>query len=93
MKKDLESYKKHDQHHINHSKDIASVLGIIKKYDEDNIFEKMGFKKAIETTDELPNIHIDIGSGMGWLLIKTSKYFEKIIGIEPSKSAIDTAKK
>jgi hypothetical protein len=87
MKKDLKSY-------IEHNKDYEGQFGIdsfreVKaKYEAENMFETAGFKKAIEKSGN-KKLHIDIGSGGGWLLFKTSPLFERVIGIEPSKAACD----
>lgn len=91
--KDLTSYEKHNSEYETNTGDVEFNKAIYKKYDEENQFENLGFKKAIEKTTDLPKIHIDIGSGTGWLLRKTSPYFEKVIGIEPSKKATNTASK
>jgi SAM-dependent methyltransferase len=64
----------------------ANTQETVKKYDEQNMFEKQGFKAALEKFDHR-KLHIDIGSGTGWLLGKTAPLFEKVIGIEPSKAA------
>jgi hypothetical protein len=87
MKKDLKSYVEHD-------KDYKELLGVesfrkVKyEYDTKNVFETDGFIKAINKSGN-KKLHIDIGSGGGWLLFKTSPLFEKVIGIEPSKAACD----
>ena len=83
----MKSYAEHD-------KDYQGQFGIesFRKaktdYDASGMFEKDGFKKAIDMTP-VRKLHIDIGSGGGWLLFKTSPFFEKVIGVEPSKTACD----
>ena len=93
MEKDLESYKKHNSEYITPQNSVEYNKEIIKKYDNKKQFENLGFKQAIESTTFLPKTHIDIGSGIGWLLIKTSEYFNNVIGVEPSKAAINIAEK
>ncbi len=90
MKKDIESY-------IEHNKQYEDPL--VRKWireecirDDLNMFEKLGFKKAVDENPKVRNLHIDIGSGAGGLLFKTAPYFKKAIGIEPSKAAIEIAK-
>lgn len=89
MKKDLLSYKMHDQGYKTEFGVVESKKRL-KQYDKRNIFKKNGFKKAVSTTLNIKT-HVDIGSGTGWLLIKTSPYFKKVIGIEPSQTAIEIA--
>jgi hypothetical protein len=86
MHKDLKSYAAHDREFHSELNSYDATLGIIKKYDEEKQFEKLGFALALKLTTVLPKIHIDIGSGNGWLLRKMSPYFEKCIGIEPSEA-------
>lgn len=64
-----------------------------EEYNKINIFSKMGFHSIIiEKNPDIRGAHIDIGCGGGWLLNKTAPLFKKVIGIEPSKSAIDIAR-
>lgn len=86
MKKDLNSYIKHNSEYIVNDITEENTLEIVRKYDEQNMFEKQGFKIALEKFSHR-TLHIDIGSGTGWLLGKTALSFEKVIGIEPSKAA------
>jgi hypothetical protein len=67
------------------------MVKITKQNDLKNKFTTSGFKKIVENLNNI-SIHIDIGSGTGWLLNNCSPYFEKLIGIEPSKAAISIAK-
>lgn len=91
MKKDLKSY-------VEHNKDYEGQFGIdsfrknITDYEDVGLFKREGFEKAISMVKER-DTHIDIGSGGGWLLFKTSPLFKKVIGIEPSKAACENAKK
>jgi 2-polyprenyl-3-methyl-5-hydroxy-6-metoxy-1,4-benzoquinol methylase len=94
MSKDLQSFQKHNAEYLQvnmHS--VPLTLTEYARYDSLNKFEKDGFKQAIETTKPLPKIHIDIGSGIGWLTRKTSPYFKKVYGIEPSQKACEISGK
>lgn len=93
MKKDLKSYKVHDRDFNSESNSFERTREIILEYDKKDYFKSLGFKLAIEMTKYLPPTHIDIGSGNGWLLRKTSPYFKKVIGVEPSQQGIEVAKK
>ena len=87
MKKDLKSYVEHDRDYRGQF-GIESFRKAKADYDASGMFEHDGFKRAIDMTP-IRKLHIDIGSGGGWLLFKTSPLFEKVIGIEPSKAACD----
>lgn len=81
--------------HDNEYKDKTSLewqVLRIKDYDKQNVFEVLGFKKVIDDHPEIRSMHVDFGSGAGWLLIKTAPYFTRVVGIEPSQSAVETAK-
>lgn len=93
MKKDLQSYKIHDQDFNDEWNSYQNTIATIKKYTEDNVFEKVGFAQAINFTNPLPRTHIDVGSGNGWLIQKTYPLFENVIAVEPSKTGIDLSKK
>lgn len=86
MKKDLNSYIKHNSQYVVNDITAENTLETIKKYDALNMFEKQGFAEALKKFDHR-KLHIDIGSGTGWLIGKTAPLFEKVIGIEPSKAA------
>ncbi len=90
MKKDLLSFKEHDIQYI--KSDTNCFKKTLKQTREDNTFETAGFKKAFSMPNKA-KVHIDIGSGGGWLVIKTSDLFDKVIGIEPSKTAVENAEK
>lgn len=93
MKKDLQSYKKHDDEFNTDLNSYETTISVIEKYDSEKQFERHGFELAIKLTSKLPNTHIDIGSGNGWLLRKMSQHFEKVIGIEPSKTGAELSLK
>ncbi len=90
MKKDLSSFIAHDNQYVVNDVEVENTLQIIKKYDDDKVFENQGFDRALGLFPNR-NLHIDIGSGTGWLLRKTSPLFEKVIGIEPSKAATNVS--
>lgn len=93
MKKDLRSYKEHDKDFHSEHNSFERTKEIIREYDTADYFRMLGFKLAIDITKNLPTTHVDIGSGNGWLLRKTSSYFDKVIGVEPSSQGIEVAKK
>lgn len=93
MNKDLKSYSAHDKEFQSKLNSYDTTLSIIKNYDEQKQFERLGFELALKLTSALPKTHIDIGSGNGWLLRKMSPYFEKCIGIEPSKTGSELSLK
>ena len=62
------------------------------EYEKNNDFEKIGFKNALEKYPQVRGVHIDVGSGAGWLLVKTAPMFKKVVGIEPSAAAVELAK-
>jgi len=86
MKKDLLSYKEHDAQIIA-THDVEHLKGIIQRFKDNNTFETAGFKKAFTIPHEA-KIHMDIGSGGGWLIVEASKIFDEVIGIEPSETAV-----
>lgn len=92
MKKDLQSYKKHNIDFNSDSNNLENTREVIKNYEKVDQFKVLGFELAISMSNPLPKVHVDIGSGNGWLLNKTSTFFEKVVGIEPSEKAIDLAK-
>ncbi|HZS43082.1 MAG TPA: class I SAM-dependent methyltransferase [Candidatus Paceibacterota bacterium] len=91
IKKDLESYKVHDVDYQSVF-DLKRSLEIVKRYDELDTYAQNGFKAAVERIAGSIDTHIDIGTGTGWLLLKTAPFFSKVIGIEPSEHAVETAK-
>lgn len=93
-KKDLQSFQRHDSEY--NSENINSVelnRKMLRRYAEEGLFEKLGFDLAIRLTKRLPQTHVDIGSGTGWLVDRMSDIFERSVGIEPSKTAIGIAQK
>ncbi len=90
--KDLKSFKTHDADYQT-TFNLENSKKRIAEYDAIDVYTKNGFSQAVEKALEFSNTHIDIGSGVGWLLLKTAQKFQRVIGIEPSESAIATARK
>ncbi len=90
MKKFQESYRAHDSGYIREP-DYYDPNKILERTKND--FRNSGYELAINITKSLPKIHIDIGSGVGWLVNKTSGYFEKCYAIEPSQKAVEYSSK
>ncbi|MDO8575424.1 MAG: class I SAM-dependent methyltransferase [bacterium] len=86
-KKDLKSFEAHNADYET-KVGIESFRDTIKQYNIEEKFECSQFSKAISKIKDV-NVHIDVGSGGGWLLFKTSPLFKKVYGIEPSKIACD----
>lgn len=91
MKKDTKSYNAHNAEYET-SSNLEWSRNRFEEYDKHNYFESLGFKEVIEAHPEIRKVHVDIGSGAGWLLAKTAPYFERVIGIEPSAAAVQIAK-
>lgn len=92
MKKDLSSYVAHNEQYVVNDIEINNTLRVIQKYDQLDTFKNQGFERALSLFQHR-DVHIDIGSGTGWLLRKTAPIFSKVIGIEPSKAATDVSSK
>lgn len=90
--------KKDTLSYVAHNEDYKKFFGIEwhkKMYVEDGTykqFENFGYLQAIQSFPLVRDLHIDIGSGGGWMLSRTAPYFKKVLGIEPSAEAIKTAK-
>lgn len=91
MEKDLRSYKIHNVDYETEKK-FYSKEAIISRTEKTKDFERTGFGVALALTKNLPKKHIDIGSGVGWLIRKMLPYFDTSVGIEPSAAAIASAK-
>lgn len=93
MQKDLQSYRVHDQEFRDAKlNNIQAISDLYKRYDEEKQYEITGFDRAISSTKDLPQTHIDVGCGGGWLLRKTAPLFKEVIGVEPSAEGIGYAK-
>lgn len=87
---DTDSYKAHNSNFIDlHTYDYSTK--IIKDYDDKRLFEGGGYTTALKKFTHR-STHIDIGTGIGWLLRKTSPLFDRVIGIEPSETAVAVSK-
>lgn len=91
MRRDMKSFKVHDKDYGNFF-DLEKSKKVAQEYEQEGLFEKAGFQEMVEKLKGKIKTHIDIGSGTGWLVTATSPYFERVVGIEPSKKAIDIAK-
>lgn len=92
MEKDLKSYEKHDsEYRDSNINNVEIIKKLYEKYDNEDQFGTTGLRRSIEEIKNLPKIHIDVGSGGGWLLRKTSPLFERVIGIEPSTDGVKFA--
>ena len=72
---DTDSYIAHNCDYERTS--VENNKKIFKEYDNKLFFENNGFKNIIEENPTIRKLHIDIGSGAGWLLVKTAPYFGK----------------
>lgn len=91
IKEKISSYEAHNKQY----EDVNSLewhKKIYQQYKDEKIFEKLKFKKIIKDFVIFKDLHIDIGSGAGWLLGYTAPLFKKVIGIEPSSAAIEISK-
>ncbi len=88
----MNSYIKHNLEYEINDVTLDHTFETIKKYDEINMFEKQGFISALQNFEHR-NLHVDIGSGTGWLIGKTAPIFKKVIGIEPSVTATNASNK
>jgi SAM-dependent methyltransferase len=90
MELDQKSYYAHDKQY----KTIANRLWLEKLYEENdkkNLFQKMGFENLFKKYQNKITVYIDVGCGGGYFLNRASPYFIEVIGIEPSKAAVDSA--
>jgi len=83
---------------IEHNKQYESTSDLqwhvveYAKNDSINLFETMGFKKIFEKASGNIRIHIDLGSGGGFLVDKACNFFDCVYAVEPSNAAIQIAK-
>lgn len=81
-----------------HNREYETVSGLswckqhYKDFEERQFFKNLGFEDVVIKESQTINHHVDIGSGAGWLLTNTSKYFSKVTGVEPSFKATEIAK-
>jgi len=89
--KDLTSYHRHDQDY----KNLYDIGNLIDAYEKDGInaqFESAGYTKILAMFPSVRGVHVDIGCGGGWLLVKTSPFFRRVIGVDPSADALRVAR-
>ena len=91
METDQKSFKKHDK--VYHALDFDTAKQKMLKLDELDFFNFFGFQKALEKNPRVRSLHIDIGSGAGWLIKHTAPFFKKVLAIEPSVAATDISKR
>ncbi len=92
MQKDLKSFLAHDKDFHSESNSSETTKKIVAEYEKNETAKRIGAFLAIQLTSSLPKIHIDVGSGNGWLIKALNPHFEKSIGIEPSSKGIEVAK-
>jgi hypothetical protein len=90
-KLDTQSWIEHDEQYKSTS-NLEYSLKKNREYESVDMFGKNGYKEVIDQLKDI-DTHIDIGSGTGWLMAKTSPYFKRVIGIEPSHKAVEISKK
>ena len=91
MKLEQKSFLAHDEQY----KTIANKAwldNLYKENDKQSLLQKMGFEDVFKKYQNKIHVYIDLGCGGGYLLNRASSYFNKVIGIEPSKAALDSAK-
>lgn len=88
------SYKLHNQQYISEGK-LEETKKRFEEYEKEDVFShpQVKFGQLIEKNPGVRDLAVDIGAGAGWLSAKLSKYFRKVIAIEPSEAAIMLAKK
>lgn len=90
MELEQKSYYAHDEQY----RTIANKLWLENLYEENdrkNLFQKMGFEDLFQRYQKIIDVYIDLGCGGGYFLNRASPYFKQVIGIEPSKAALESA--
>jgi hypothetical protein len=62
-----------------------------KKFDTAAFIKSAGFLDLFSEVSKRIRIHIDVGSGAGFLVMRSAKFFDKSIGVEPSLAATNIA--
>lgn len=88
---DAESYIAHNSQYEQEASKQLHIEGY-KNQDTYGQFERFGYRKIMEAFPGVRGMHIDFGCGGGWLLSRTAGLFNKVVGVEPSASAIEIAK-
>ena len=94
LEADKESYRRHHSQYLEPNK-LGIERWIHRKYDNEDQLNEPAIKlgKLLNEHPDKRDLVVDIGSGTGWLCARLSNRFRKVIAIEPSKAAIDIAKK
>ncbi len=90
MRKDLRSYLAHNEEYESDPNSIENNIRLIKMYQNIKLFETLGFERALNNFDHR-DLHVDLGSGTGWLINETAPKFKLVIGVEQSTAAIKTS--
>lgn len=92
LNNEQKSLKKHEQ-------DLTGITNLTDWHDRQfkdgdmyKQFEVLGYEKILKAFPQFRNLHIDIGCGGGWLVNRTSEYFSKVIGVEPSNKILEVAR-
>jgi len=91
MKLEQKSFLAHDEQYRTIA-NKAWLDNLYKENDKQSLLQKMGFEDVFKKYQNKIHVYIDLGCGGGYLLNRASPYFNKVIGIEPSKAALDSAK-
>ncbi len=90
MELEQKSFYAHDEQY----RTIANkewLADLYRENDKQNLLNKMGFEDIFKKYQNKIETYIDLGCGGGYLLNRASSYFNQVIGIEPSKAALDSA--
>ena len=87
------SYKEHHNQYLDKDS-LKKHNKCFEKYEKENLFNQPGsrFQDLLNKHQNINTVAIDIGCGVGWISVKLSPRFEKVIAIEPSNAALNTAK-
>ncbi len=91
MKLEQKSLLAHDEQYRTIA-NKAWLDNLYKENDKQSLLQKMGFEDVFKKYQNKIHVYIDLGCGGGYLLNRASTYFNEVIGIEPSKAALDSAK-
>lgn len=87
---DLKSFEAHDPSYKD--MDVKEYGRVYKNLEVYNQYEILGYNKVVDSYPGVRGLHIDVGCGGGWLLVKTAPIFSKVVGIDPSVAALEGAK-
>ena len=87
------SYLKHNSQYNQVDALNKTIIGYSKNHQDDLINKNVNkVDEFLMKYQDLRNTAVDIGCGGGWASSELSRRFEKVIGIEPSESALKIAK-